>query len=94
MTNPPRSVDELVAEARDFAALYWNQGDHSRLQTLLKELADALELANALLCRVVMAARTLRDNYGGEAREQDLDALDEALAALDVTPAPVATQPT
>lgn len=35
------------------------------------------------LLAAVQAAKTLRDHYGGEARDCDLDALDAALAALE-----------
>ena len=37
------------------------------------------------LIAVARAAKDLRDNYGGEARDVDLDALDVALAALKQT---------
>lgn len=35
------------------------------------------------LIAVAKAAKSLRDNYGGEARDCDLDDLDEALKALE-----------
>lgn len=59
-------------------------GDHEMAEAKAKDdsaLIASLRNTNAAALAVIEAAHTLRANYGGEAREQDLDRIEEVLDA-------------